>query len=102
MASDSIHVENANVNLQTTKNDLSHFIDTKASGINLPDSIVVHSSLQGNVNKITTKTSLDSSMGSLNIDGTLNLNEAFGYNGKLAVNQVELGKLLGKCVILLL
>ena len=99
MAPDSIYVENATVNLQTTKNDLSYFIDTQASGINLPDSLVVHSSLQGNVNKLSTKTSLDSSMGSLNIDGTLNLNEAFGYNGKLAVNQVELGKLLGNTQI---
>ena len=95
IAPDSLYVENGNLNLTTTKNDLSYFIDTETSGINLPDSLTINAALQGSVNKLTTKTSLNSSMGSIKIDGILNLNESLGYKGKLVVNQVELGKLLG-------
>ncbi len=90
---DSLYFDIPSFKITTYREDLTQFIDTDSLGIKLPDSISVAGSVYGSLQPLTTSLKLNSTLGNIDLKGTLNNTNIPEFSGNISVSQVALGTL---------
>lgn len=82
------------IRMESNRNDIARFVDEKEMGIRLPDRFTLIASLNGNPEDIKAVADLNSSAGSINLDGRFYSGERIAFNADLKVSNLELGSIL--------
>jgi hypothetical protein len=78
----------------TNRNSILAFIKEEDLGITLPETAQLISSVSGTLNRVRTKSSLQTSYGSLMLDGSFSNSDQLKYDAQLQVNELQLSKML--------
>ncbi|RZS92302.1 translocation/assembly module TamB domain-containing protein [Aquimarina brevivitae] len=91
---DSLYVDLPMVSFETYSTDIEKFISTDTLGLNLPDHAILQGAIVGNLNQLNTDVALQTTLGSITGKGLVSMGTNYGFKGKVAGNQIQLGKLL--------
>ncbi|WP_242404044.1 translocation/assembly module TamB domain-containing protein [Formosa agariphila] len=91
---DSLKLNISPFKAQTLKSDLLQFVDEKALGLSLPDSIVLSGTLAGTLTDIKTKATLTSSQGAANLTASYKDNNGLAFTSDLEIIDFKLQELL--------
>ncbi|SFU45920.1 Family of unknown function [Pustulibacterium marinum] len=78
----------------TTKEDLEQFMASDSLGISYPDHATLVVEGSGNLEDITAKARLQTSEGTIAVDGNFQNTETIAFDANIKIDQVNLGKLL--------
>ncbi|WP_226789290.1 translocation/assembly module TamB domain-containing protein [Polaribacter reichenbachii] len=78
----------------TTKTDLSNFVNENELGIHLPENISIAGNVNGGLNDIATKLKLNSSQGTIELQGKYNSKETISFNTEINIEDYKLNELL--------
>src|SRR5690606_27810094 len=78
----------------TNKQDIAQFISEEQLGIVLPDSLQLTASLQGSLNDMATKARLETSDGTIFLEGHFAKKDQLDFNAQLEVKDLELQKIV--------
>ncbi|GAL88943.1 translocation/assembly module TamB domain-containing protein [Jejuia pallidilutea] len=80
--------------VSTTQNDISKFINEKHLGVNLPKNIEVSGTINGNINAVTTTTTISTSQGNATINGYFKNEDTLAFKTDIAIENYKLNQLL--------
>ena len=82
------------VQLDTRREDLLKFVKEADLGIQIPDTLNLEGSFAGNLEKIRTNTILNTSEGTLALDGNINMADKISFDAEIQGDSIALGNLL--------
>ncbi|MCM5663562.1 translocation/assembly module TamB domain-containing protein [Galbibacter mesophilus] len=91
---DSIYFYVDTLKMNTLRKDMLKFVNEDSLGISLPDSIKLSGSLTGDFAQIKTKALLETSQGTVRLNGTYSDVNQIAFNANLGVERLQLGKIL--------
>ena len=91
---DSLRVKLEHLQLSTNKQDMAHFVSQEQSGIALPDSIQLLASIAGSINNMETKANLETSNGTVLLEGHFTNTDQIDFDARLEAKNLELQKIL--------
>jgi len=83
-----------NIDVKSTKENLRRFIPNDSLSFRLPDTLALAGTLQGNLESFQTKAVLTSTEGVINLDAWANIGSQKRFEGKIAIDSLQLGTLL--------
>ncbi len=81
--------------ITTRKSVIEQFIKPEDLGLKLPEEIELQSAFTGNVNAGEVDAFLETSLGSLQVEGEFNINKVYGFDGEIKTTSIQLAQLLG-------
>ena len=92
---DKLYMNLPKIQAQTTKRDISKFVNTDSLSINLPASFKLAGNAKGSIQDITAAATLTSSQGTARLDGRFKNNDDIAFEADLAIKEYAIGDLLG-------
>ena len=83
-----------NIKAQTTRKDISKFINTDSLSINVPESFKVVGTAKGSFQEIAANATMTTSQGSATINGRFNNGDDIAFDANLKVQEYAMGDLL--------
>ncbi|TXK71026.1 translocation/assembly module TamB domain-containing protein [Mesonia sp. HuA40] len=80
--------------ITTRKSAIEQFIKQEDLGFNLPDKIELKSTVKGSTSAGELDAFLDTSLGSVQVEGEFNLHKVYGFEGEIKTNSIQLAQLL--------
>ncbi len=80
--------------ITTRKSAIEQFIKPEDLGFKLPDEIELQSSVTGSTSAGELDAFLDTSLGSMQVEGEFNLDKVYGFEGEIKTNSIQLAQLL--------
>lgn len=80
--------------IQSTKNDITQFIDETALGLNLPEEVLLLGKASGSLNSAQAELSLETTLGNIDINGQLSQSEPLAFKADIKGQNLQLHKLL--------
>lgn len=91
---DSLQFNVFNFIAETTRTDISKFINETDLGVRLPENLKISGSVNGDLNDIATNTKLTTSQGDATINGYFKSEETLAFKTDISVEKYELDQLL--------
>lgn len=91
---DSLGYDLSTVQFASVKNDIQNFISAKDLGVSLPKTIALKGSLSGTTTSIKTNSVITIPEGLARVDGNFFFGKSIRFNTNIAVDSLQLGKLL--------
>jgi len=91
---DKLYLDFPSIKMRSTRKDLTKFISEEDLGIQLPQRFSLAGSVEGSVDDITTKATLTTSNGNLQIDGSFKNDAVISFNANLEAQEIDMGALL--------
>jgi len=82
-----------NLTIDATRKTLNKFLPDSL-GVSLPETIALKSSLKGSMEKVDTKTTLNTSLGDLNLDAYVDNSDRLQFDVKLDVDKIDVGTIM--------
>ncbi|MGB3590518.1 MAG: translocation/assembly module TamB domain-containing protein [Nonlabens sp.] len=94
MSPDEIKLNLPSINLQSSRADITQFVDEKSLGISLPETLQLTGSVNGGLENISTNALLNTSYGDVSLNGTFSNAGSIAFNAAAKTMSLDLGKML--------
>lgn len=91
---DNLYLDFPSVKMRSTRADLTKFISEDELGIQLPQRFSLAGNVQGSLDDITTKATLTTTNGTIQLDGGFKNKELMVFNANVTGRDIDLGKIL--------
>ncbi|GAA0878255.1 translocation/assembly module TamB domain-containing protein [Algoriphagus jejuensis] len=83
-----------NIRMNSTRSDLIGFVDEKALGIQLPETLSLQSNVRGTLDDLLANLNLETSLGNISLNGGYQNDQTLAFDADLSVQGLQLATLL--------
>ncbi|WP_236025631.1 translocation/assembly module TamB domain-containing protein [Algoriphagus oliviformis] len=94
MDMEQLRMDLPEIRMASTRADLTRFVDEKALGIQLPETLSLQSSVEGALDELLAELDLETSLGNIALKGAFQNQQTLAFDADLEVKALQLGTLL--------